>query len=80
MSCAQACGIEQFSAADGRTLGKEDIDRDNWAVTEMGRNVSGTGYVAGVEVLNRYTRKVTILWARGFDLLGTLLRLSHGEE
>jgi amidase len=71
IATSQARGIEQFSAVIGRTIGREDMDCDNWAVTEMGRKVSGTEYLAGVEVLNRYTRKVAAWWAGGFDLLVT---------
>jgi len=69
IATSQARLIEQFSAAIGRTISAEDMDCDNWAVTEMGKKVSGTAYLAAVEVLNRYTRKVAVWWEEGFDLL-----------
>jgi amidase len=69
IATSQARLIEQSSAAIGRTISAEDMDCDNWAVTEMGKKVSGTEYLAAVEVLNRYTRKVAGWWAEGFDLL-----------
>ncbi len=69
IATSQARLIEQFSGAIGRTIGLEDMDCDNWALTELGKKVSGTEYLAGVEVLNRYTRKVAVWWAGGFDLL-----------
>jgi amidase len=69
IATSQARSIELFSAAIGRTIGAEDMDCDNWAVTELGRKVSGMEYLAGAEVLNRYARKVAAWWAGGFDLL-----------
>ena len=71
IATCQARAIEQFSAAIGRTISAEDMDCDNWAVTEMGRKVSATDYLAGVEALHRYSRKVAAWWAGGFDLLVT---------
>ncbi len=71
IAASQARAIEQFSAAIGRTISAEDMDCDNWAVTEMGRKVSATDYLAGVEALHRYSRKVAAWWAGGFDLLVT---------
>jgi amidase len=68
---AQARLIEQFSAAIGKTIRAEDMNSDNWAVTEIGWKVSGTEYLAGVEALNRYTRRVAAWWEGGFDLLVT---------
>ena len=68
IATSQARLIEQFSASIGRTISTEDMDCDNWAVTELGRKVSGTEYLAAVEVLNRYTRKV-VAWWEEFDLL-----------
>src|SRR5215469_12551168 len=71
IATSQARLIEQFSAAAaiGRTISAEDMDCDNWAVAELGKKVSGTEYLAGAEVLNRYTRKLAAWWAGGFDLL-----------
>jgi len=69
IATSQARLIEQFSVAIGRTIGAEDMDCDNWALTELGRKVSGTEYLASVEVINRYTRKMSAWWAAGFDLL-----------
>lgn len=71
IAASQARSIEAFSAAIGRTITAEDMDCDNWAVAELGRKVSGTEYLAAVEVLNRYNRKMAAWWAGGFDLLVT---------
>jgi amidase len=69
IATSQARLIEQFSVAIGRAISAEDMDCDNWALTELGRKVSGTEYLASVEVINRYSRKVAAWWAEGFDLL-----------
>jgi amidase len=71
VATSQARSIELFSAAIGRTLTAEDMDCDNWTVTQIGRKVSGTEYLKAVEVLNRYCRKMAAWWAGGFDLLVT---------
>ena len=71
IAASQARLIDQFSVAIGRPIRAEDMNCDNWALTEMGWKVTGTEYLAGVEVLNRYARKVVAWWAGGFDLLLT---------
>jgi amidase len=68
---AQARLIDQFSAAIGRAIGAQDVESDTWALTEAGRKVSATDYLAGVEALNRYTRRIATWWETGFDLLVT---------
>ena len=67
---AQALAIEQFEAAVGRKIGKGDLDPDNWAIIEMGRSVTATQYVAAVEAMHRYARRVGAWW-EDFDLLLT---------
>ena len=71
IAASQARLIDQLSVAIGRPIRAEDMNCDNWALTEMGWKVTATEYLAGVEVLNRYTRNVAAWWAGGFDLLLT---------
>jgi amidase len=71
ISTAQARAIELFSELLGRQLGPEDMDSDNWAVTKMGQDVSGTRYLAAVEAHHRYQRSVAAWWKDGYDLLVT---------
>jgi amidase len=40
-------------------------------VTEIGRQVPGTQYLAALEAYNDYTRSVAAWWEGGFDLLVT---------
>ena len=49
----------------------DDMDCDNWALTEMGQQVSAGQYLAAVQAHQDYRRSVTAWWADGFDLLVT---------
>jgi amidase len=71
IATSQARGIEQFEHALGRTLGPADMDADNWAITLEGRKVSGTQYLAAVETLHAWNRRMAAFWSSGFDLLVT---------
>jgi amidase len=71
IACAQARGIEAFGQALGRELGPEDMDCDNWAVTEIGRGIPVTQYLAAVETMHLFSRRVASWWESGFDLLVT---------
>ena len=70
IGAAQALAVEQFEAAIGRKVGPEDFDADNWAIVEMGRSVTATQYVAAVEAMHRYARRIGAWW-EDFDLLLT---------
>ena len=48
ISTAQARAVEDFGRLLGRELGPDDMDCDNWALTEMGQQVSGTQYLAAI--------------------------------
>ena len=71
ISTAQARAIESFSEFLGRPLGPDDMDCDNWAVTQMGQDVSATRYLAAVEAHHQYQRRVAAWWEDGHDLLIT---------
>jgi amidase len=71
IATSQAHDIASFEAAIGRTLGPADMDSDNWAITQTGRQVSGSQYLAALEALHAWSRRVAGFWAGGFDLLVT---------
>ncbi len=70
IGAAQALAIEQFEAAIGRKVGPDDFDADNWAIIEMGRSVTATQYVAAIEAMHRFARRIGTWW-EDFDLLLT---------
>jgi amidase len=71
IASSQARVIDGFGRVLGRTLGPDDMDCDNWAVTELGQKVSASQYLEAVEQLSRFNRRVASWWADGFDLLVT---------
>ncbi len=71
ISCYQARAVEDFGQLIGRTLGPKDLDASNWAVTEIGQQVTGTQYLAAMQAYQAYQRAMAAWWAGGFDLLVT---------
>jgi len=55
----------------GRTLGAEDVDPLNWTMAEIGRTLSAPQYLATVDWIQAFTRRLSTWWASGFDLLLT---------
>lgn len=71
ISSYQAHSISMFSQIIGREIGPEDMDCDNWAVTELGRTVTATQYLDAVDAIHRFTRQMASWWEEGYDLLVT---------
>jgi amidase len=71
ISSSQARDVERFEQLLGRTLGPEDLDADNWRVTELGRTVTATQFIAATDAYNVFRREMMAWWAGGFDLLVT---------
>ena len=71
VAAAQARIIEIFEQEIGRKIGSSDMDCDNWAVTEMGKNVTATQYLAAVESIHQHIRNIAAWWESGYDLLVT---------
>ena len=71
IAASQARAIDQFQELLGRPLGPADMDSDNWAITEVGRKVSASDYLAAIEVLHAWNRRMATFWAEDFDVLVT---------
>ena len=67
----QARTVESLGEQIGRQIHAEDMDSDNWAVTEMGKAVSASKYLAALEGYNSFSRELASWWAGGFDILIT---------
>jgi amidase len=72
LASSQARDVERFSEALGRELGADDLDADNWRVTEIGRSVTATQFIAATDAYNDFRRQMAAWWDDdGFDLLVT---------
>jgi amidase len=71
VAASQAHAIEMFDRMIGRPLGAQDMDQDNWAITELGRTVSTVAYLDALHAMNGFRRRVASWWADGHDLLLT---------
>jgi amidase len=71
IASSQARLVEELGEWIGRVVGPADMDVDNWAVTEIGRGVTASAYLAAVHYYHGYQRRVAAWWADGFDLLVT---------
>jgi amidase len=68
-ACGIAGAIDEWSAATGRTIGKDDVEPLTWALTEMGRTYSGAQLLGALGRMQEVTRRVGQWFADGFDLL-----------
>jgi amidase len=66
-----AASLDEWGLKLGRPLGPEDVEPPTWAATEIGRAITAAQYVAALEALSRYTRRMASWWAEGFDVLVT---------
>jgi amidase len=71
VAASQAHLIDVFGRMLGRPLGADDMDQDNWAITELGKTVSTVAYLDALHALNGFRRRVAAWWADGHDLLLT---------
>ena len=74
----QAADVARHESWMGRAVGPADLDCDNWRVTEIGRALSATEYLAALDALNACRREMLTWWEQGFALLvtPTITRLS----
>ncbi|HJU11142.1 MAG TPA: amidase, partial [Candidatus Binataceae bacterium] len=64
--------IEQLEQTIRRPIGENDVEFGTWYLVERGRHVSATRYLASVQWLHAWTRRVVNWWSEErFDLLLT---------
>jgi amidase len=72
MAAGIARDLDRWSERTGDPIGPDDVEPANWAMAEGGRMVTGAQYLAALEDMNDYSRRVAGWWADdGFDLLVT---------
>jgi len=55
----------------GRALVPGDVEALTWAIAERGRTIRASEYIANVEYVHAYGRRLATWWEGGFDLLLT---------
>jgi amidase len=91
LCAAIARDIERWSERIGRPIGDDDLEPHTALLAQVGRSVSGTAYVAGIEAMQRWARGVAAWWDDHDVLvvptspeppvpLGVLTDLAEGER
>ncbi len=70
-SVGTAWNLDYWGRRHGRQVREEDVEPLTWALADGGRSFAGPQYLAAVEWLQRFTRKMASWWESGFDLLVT---------
>ena len=76
VAVATAADVAMWEAELGVTLGEDDLEADNLALAALGRQVAGPDYLAAVNWMHEWSRRVVRWWepedgSGGFDLLLT---------
>jgi amidase len=66
-----AASLDGWSQRTGHTLDEEGVEPSTWALGQTGRGLSSPAYIAAVQWLHAYTRRMASWWASGFDVLVT---------
>ncbi|HSF26756.1 MAG TPA: amidase [Actinomycetes bacterium] len=70
-AAAIARDLHRWSVRLDQPIGPDDVEPRNWMLAERGREVDAVRYIASVEHLQAYARRVSQWWTTGFDLLVT---------
>lgn len=69
---AVARDLDRWSERLGDPIGPDDVEPRNWMLALRGREVDARRYVAAIEYLDGYARRVTSTWVdKRFDILVT---------
>ncbi|HEY2302418.1 MAG TPA: amidase [Acidimicrobiales bacterium] len=68
-AAAIARDVERWGDKLGRPIQLDELEPSNAALTERGRAISATEYIAAFEIMNGYSRRVGAWWADGNDVL-----------
>jgi amidase len=71
VACNVARALDTAGERVGRPVGSDDVEPLTWAVAEHGRQSPAAQYIASLEFVHRFGRRVAEWWEQGFDLLLT---------
>ncbi len=67
-----ARSLEKFTELTGQLMGKQDVEPETLALAALGREIDATRYVASLDWLHSYQRRMASWWGpEEFDLLVT---------
>ena len=70
-AAAQAWTVDHWARKVGREPEEREFEATSWALTELGRSVSGAALLTSREWLQSASRQLAAWWEAGFDLLLT---------
>ena len=72
VSCHTVLALEQIGAMVGKKIGRDDVELWTWTMAERGLSVSAGEYLAAIDWLQVWTRRIAKWWSdEKFDLLLT---------
>jgi amidase len=71
VACWTAKGLAHWGEVVGRPIQEGDVESETWDLARQGREISAADYLAAVERLHAWSRRMARWWAEGFDLLVT---------
>jgi len=71
VSAWTARDLDYWSERTGRPIRADDVEPMIWALAEMGRGLSASGYIASATAMQLWARRVAQWWSDGFDILVT---------
>jgi amidase len=66
-----AAALDEMAARTGRPLDPAEFEPTTWAFAELGRACPASQYVAAIQSLERFARRMASWWEGGFELLLT---------
>jgi amidase len=71
VGCWTAKALDHWAEAVGRPIREQDVESGTWLIAERGREISASQYLAAIDLLHAWSRRMAAWWADGFDLLVT---------
>ena len=71
VSSCTARALDAWGTAVGRPIEEKDVEPLTWGLAERGRQLAAPEYLAGVEFMHAFGRRLAAWWEGGFDLLLT---------
>jgi amidase len=71
IAVSTARALDTWAEKLGRPIREDDVEPLTWALSETARSRTATEYLASIETVHAFSRRVATWWEKGFDLLLT---------